>query len=179
MKKAFIALIAMLLCLSIALAETVLVAPDECPGVEMELIAGGIAETVYIVLPEGFTLQSESSSEKYDGHSYTFANLEKGITFYATCYVDNKMDQDILLRKVKDPTNHFILFEDVLIGDYHYMVYSSSLQSHMWIFLMLTDDGYSYRFDYHMPAGRGQDTIPDDAVAILSTLRLLEESIVE
>ena len=177
MKKAFIALIAMLLCLSIALAETVPAAPDECPGVEVELIAGGIAEAVYMVLPEDFTLQSESSSERYDGHSYAFVNLEKGITFRAACHIDDKESQNNLLRKIKETQT--VMFEDVMIGDYHYMAYCGSSTNDMWIFLMLTEDGYSYRFDYHMPVEQGQNTIPDDAVAILSTLRLLEERIAE
>ena len=171
MKKILIALMVALCCVSAAFAEE-----NEISGTEVLLIAGGETPFVSMILPEGFALQEESSSEKYEGHRYKFENVEMGVVFYADCQIQNQLDQQNLLRKVKDPTNKIIIFDNFIIGDIPYLVYCGSRTNHMWIFLMLTEDGFSYRFDYYMPVGQGQDEPPEEALAILATLRLLDEN---
>ena len=169
MKKILIALMVALCCVSAAFAEG-----HEIPGTEVLLVAGGESPFVSMILPEGFVLQEESSSEKYEGHRYKFENVEMGVVFYADCQIQDQLEQQILLGKVKDPTNKIIIFDDFIIGEYQYMAYSGYPAN--WVFLMLTEDGFSYRFDYYKPVGQGQDAPPEDALAILSTLRLLDEN---
>ena len=41
---------------------------------------------------------------------------------------------------------------------------------------MLTDSGFSYRFWYEFPAKQGQDAIPQDALTMLNSIRLLAKA---
>ena len=56
--------------------------------------------------------------------SYTFMNEETGIRFTVYSTLHSQKDQSHFLKKLYDKSNRYIVFEDVLIGGYTYIVYT-------------------------------------------------------
>ena len=102
--------------------------------------------------------------------SYTFMNEETGIRFTVYSTLHSQKDQSHFLKKLYDKSNRHIVFEDVLIGGYTYIVYTIEQATYDYGFLVRTDNGYSYQFQYALPYDRIQNEIPEDAVSILSTM---------
>lgn len=161
MHKLFACLIAALIAVAAALAEA--------PPNETFLQVDGAEMAV--ALPDGF-IRLPADPLDANRFRYTFENPASGVRWIAEGCLPDQEEQNIVLRKVKDPSNRFVLFDDVLLGECRYLAYCSAINTRMWNFLMLTEAGYSYRFYYMLPEQQGQDTIPDEAMVILSTLRL-------
>lgn len=56
--------------------------------------------------------------------SYTFMNEETGIRFTVYSTLHSQKEQSHFLKKLYDKSNRHIVFEDVLIGGYTYIVYT-------------------------------------------------------
>lgn len=109
--------------------------------------------------------------------SYTFMNEETGIRFTVYSTLHSQKDQSHFLKKLYDKSNRYIVFEDVLIGGYTYIVYTIEQATYDYGFLVRTDNGYSYQFQYALPYDRIQNEIPEDAISILSTMVIHETPI--
>ena len=109
--------------------------------------------------------------------SYTFMNEETGIRFTVYSTLHSQKDQSHFLKKLYDKSNRYIVFEDVLIGGYTYIVYTIEQATYDYGFLVRTDNGYSYQFQYALPYDRIQNEIPEDAIFILSTMVIHETPI--
>ena len=109
--------------------------------------------------------------------SYTFMNEETGIRFTVYSTLHSQKDQSHFLKKLYDKSNRHIVFEDVLIGGYTYIVYTIEQATYDYGFLVRTDNGYSYQFQYALPYDRIQNEIPEDAISILSTMVIHEPPI--
>ena len=109
--------------------------------------------------------------------SYTFMNEEAGIRFTVYSTLHSQKDQSHFLKKLYDKSNRHIVFEDVLIGGYTYIVYTIEQATYDYGFLVRTDNGYSYQFQYALPYDRIQNEIPEDAISILSTMVIHETPI--
>ena len=64
-----------------------------------------------------------------------------------------------------------------MIGGYTYIVYTIEQATYDYGFLVRTDNGYSYQFQYALPYDRIQNEIPEDAISILSTMVIHETPI--
>ena len=178
MRVLYAVFLAITLCFSAALAQghdaipptngTETEQASEASAVETVLPAGGAS--IALILPQAFVLQG------FESGTYLYESAETGAQFWVGSELDNRKDQRNLLRKLRDHSNQNVLFEDVLMGSHRFLAYYNQSRSWSWGFLLLTDDGYSYRFFYNMAAEQRQETIPDEAVAILSTVRLLRET---
>ena len=109
--------------------------------------------------------------------SYTFMNEETGIRFTVYSTLHSQKEQSHFLKKLYDKSNRHIVFEDVLIGGYTYIVYTIEQATYDYGFLVRTDNGYSYQFQYALPYDRIQNEIPEDAISILSTMVIHEPPI--
>ena len=109
--------------------------------------------------------------------SYTFMNEETGIRFTVYSTLHSQKDQSHFLKKLYDKSNRYIVFEDVLIGGYTYIVYTIEQATYDYGFLVRTDNGYSYQFQYALPYDRIQNEILEDAISILSTMVIHETPI--
>lgn len=109
--------------------------------------------------------------------SYTFMNEETGIRFTVYSTLHSQKDQSHFLKKLYDKSNRYIVFEDVLIGGYTYIVYTIEQATYDYGFLVRTDNGYSYQFQYALPYDRIQNEIPEDAISILSNMVIHETPI--
>ena len=109
--------------------------------------------------------------------SYTFMNEETGIRFTVYSTLHSQKDQSHFLKKLYDKSNRHIVFEDVLIGGYTYIVYTIEQATYDYGFLVRTDNGYSYQFQYALPYDRIQNEIPEDDISILSTMVIHETPI--
>lgn len=109
--------------------------------------------------------------------SYTFMNEETGIRFTVYSTLHSQKEQSHFLKKLYDKSNRHIVFEDVLIGGYTYIVYTIEQATYDYGFLVRTDNGYSYQFQYALPYDRIQNEIPEDAISILSTMVIHETPI--
>ena len=109
--------------------------------------------------------------------SYTFMNEETGIRFTVYSTLHSQKEQSHFLKKLYDKSNRYIVFEDVLIGGYTYIVYTIEQATYDYGFLVCTDNGYSYQFQYALPYDRIQNEIPEDAISILSTMVIHEPPI--
>lgn len=108
--------------------------------------------------------------------SYTFINEETGSRFTVYSTLHSQKEQSHFLKKLYDKSNRHIVFEDVLIGRYTYIVYTIEQATYDYGFLVRTDNGYSYQFQYALPYDRIQNEIPVEAISILSTLEIQESS---
>lgn len=88
--------------------------------------------------------------------SYTFMNEETGIRFTVYSTLHSQKEQSHFLKKLYDKSNRYIVFEDVLIGGYTYIVYTIEQATYDYGFLVRTDNGYSYQFQYALPYDRIQ-----------------------
>lgn len=109
--------------------------------------------------------------------SYTFMNEETGIRFTVYSTLHSQKEQSHFLKKLYDKSNRYIVFEDVLIGGYTYIVYTIEQATYDYGFLVRTDNGYSYQFQYALPYDRIQNEIPEDAISILSNMVIHETPI--
>ena len=80
--------------------------------------------------------------------SYTFMNEETGIRFTVYSTLHSQKEQSHFLKKLYDKSNRYIVFEDVLIGGYTYIVYTIEQATYDYGFLVRTDNGYSYQVQY-------------------------------
>lgn len=151
--------------------------PDGLSGAEVRFQHG---DTVLsMIIPEGFIWREKDQGGLPYDLDYVFENPEKGTEFRVHRCLDSQENQALILRKVRDKGNRPILFENTVLSDESYLIYSSEVTNWSWGFLMLTEEGYSYRFFYYFPAGQGQNTIPEEAMTILSTLRKTEANAAE
>lgn len=119
----------------------------------------------------------EPTEPEHYPFSYTFTNEEAGIRFTAYSTLHSQSDQNHFLKKLYDKSNRYIVVEDVLIGEYPYIVYTIEQATYDYGFLVRTDDGYSYQFQYVLPYDRIQNEIPEEAISILSTMTIHEAPI--
>lgn len=66
--------------------------------------------------------------------------------------------------------------DGVLIGEHTYLIYTKEQATYRYGFLVRTDNGYSYQFQYVLPYDSIQNEIPAEATSILSTLEIHEDS---
>ena len=69
--------------------------------------------------------------------SYTFMNEETGIRFTVYSTLHSQKDQSHFLKKLYDKSNRYIVFEDVLIGGYTYIVYTIEQATYAILILVL------------------------------------------
>lgn len=63
-----------------------------------------------------------------------------------------------------------------MIGAHTYIVHTKEQASFDYGFLIREGNGYSYHFQYILPYDTIQNEIPEEAISILSTLRIQESS---
>lgn len=109
--------------------------------------------------------------------TYTFTNEKTGTSFLVKSSLHTQKDQNHFLKKLYDRSNTFIVVTDgVLIGEHTYLIYTIEQATYDYGFLVRTDDGYSYQFQYILPYDTIQNEIPVEAISILSTLEIRESS---
>ena len=128
-------------------------------------------------IPIGYQLQEYELSdiEEYP-FSYVFIDESANSQFIVYSTLDNEKDQGIRLRKLYDKSNKNIIFEDVSIGEHTYIVHTKEQASFDYGFLIQEGNGYSYHFQYILPYDTIQNDIPEEAIAILSSLSIQESS---
>jgi len=128
-------------------------------------------------IPNGYYLQKYqlSEREKYPDN-YVFFNEAAQAKFVVRSSLKDEKNQGIWLRKLYDKGNKFIVFEDVLIGEHSYIVYTNEQATFDYGFLVQAGNGYSYQFFYQLPYDTIQNGIPAEAISILSTLEIQESS---
>lgn len=131
--------------------------------------------TISITIPESFIMLEEESNGVPYASQYVFENVETGAQFLIDRWTDDEKNQKNQLRKVYDKENGMILFENICISDYNYLIYTSELNTGTWNFLLLTEEGYRYRFYYCLPVEQEQITIPNEAISILSSLHIFND----
>ena len=136
------------------------------------LVDGGY---LYLFVTDGYKLQAYElyAGEEYP-FSYTFINEDACAKFVVYSNIAKEKDQDHWLRKLYDVSNKFIIFEDVMIGGYAYIVYTKEQATYDYEFLIREGKGYSYQFQYVLPYDTIQNEIPAEAISILSTLSIQE-----
>ena len=128
-------------------------------------------------MPSGYQLQEYrlSDLEKYP-YDYIFLNEATQAKFVVKSSLKDEKNQGIWLRKLYDKSNKFMVFDDVLIGEYSYIVYVSEQGTYEYGFLVREGNGYSYQFYYQLPYDIVRDEIPAEAISVLSTLEIQESS---
>ncbi|MBQ4074931.1 MAG: hypothetical protein IJD39_07010 [Clostridia bacterium] len=126
-------------------------------------------------IPNGYQLQEYQLSdlEKYPDN-YAFFNEVARAKFVVRSSLKDEKNQSIWLRKLYDKGNKFIVFDDVLIGEHSYIVYTNEQATFDYGFLVQAGNGYSYQFFYQLPYDTIQNEIPAEAISILSTLEIQE-----
>ena len=125
----------------------------------------------------GYKLQEYELSdiEEYP-FSYVFIDEDANSKFIVYSTLCKEKDQSLWLRKLYDRGNKYIVFEDVVIGDHTYIVYTKEQETYSYGFLIREGNGYSYQFRYVLPYDTIQNEIPAEAISILSTL-IVQESL--
>ena len=136
-----------------------------------EITLEGDHEQFTIEIPAAFYKQWVEPVNKGRGSNYVFEDPDSGCRFVAYMAWDTDRDQQALLRRLRDKKSGGTVMENVLLGDEAYLVSHSQEGNHLWSFLMLAGNGYSYRFWYEMPSDQGQEEMPETAAAILRSLR--------
>ena len=129
--------------------------------------------TMTVVLPGGFVLAEEEAARDRPGARYTFRHPGAGMEINVHTMLGNEKDQEIILRKVRDPSNRIVLSENIGIGGRNYMAYYAEACNWQWTLLMRTETGYSYRFRFVLPEEQGQDTLPPVIEEIMASGILL------
>jgi len=126
-------------------------------------------------IPIGYQLQEYELSdiEEYP-FSYVFIDESANSQFIVYSTLDNEKNQGIRLSKLYDKSNRNIVFEDVAIGAHTYIVHTKEQASFDYGFLIQEGNGYSYHFQYILPYDTIQNEMPEEAIAILSTLEIQE-----
>ena len=160
----------------VAFAQT----PEECniyQGVNNLKIVTLEVDGGYLQLhiPIGYQLQEYELSdiEEYP-FSYVFIDESANSQFIGYSTLDNEKNQSIRLRKLYDKSNKNIIFEDVVIGAYTYIVHTKEQATYDYGFYVQAANGYSYHFQYILPYDTIQNEIPAEAISILSTLEIQE-----
>lgn len=104
---------------------------------------------------------------------YSFLDPAAGVTLHIRNSFDTEKDQQILLRKLRDEGNSFVLDEDVSAGDHTFLAYTREDHTQQWTFLLKEGEGYTYAFTFLWPEDQPQGNIPAYATEILSTLHIL------
>lgn len=132
---------------------------------------------LHLRIPIGYQLQEYelSDGEAYP-YSYVFIDEDARTQFVVCSSLESEKNQSILLRKLYDTSNRYIVFDDVMIGERTYIVYTKEQAAYGYGFLVRAGDGYSYQFHYALPYDSIQNEIPEEAVSILSTLKIYEDS---
>ena len=130
---------------------------------------------VAFVLPEGFgepVLISAGMPDRYES-----VNPHTGISLIVDCARVGEKDQKLLLRKLHDTGNRYIT-SDMIVGDYHYLVYYNELRSNGWGAILMTQDGngYSHAFYCGYPDGQSLTQTPNELYTLLSSFRLLDQN---
>ena len=128
-----------------------------------------------LCIPNGYQLQEYQLSdlEKYPDN-YVFFNEAAQAKFIVYSKLDDEKNQSIGLRKLYDKSNKFIIFDDVLIGEYSYIVHTKEQATFDYGFHVREGNGYSYYFQHIVPYDTIQNEIPMEAISILSTLEIQE-----
>lgn len=152
----------------------VTVSPAQAPaGTEM-LLDCAEADMAITIL-DGYTLQEVTSDTYHKGSKYVFVNQQTGVSFSVHGTLEDAQSQSKILNTVRGDQNNAVVFDHTQIGDFSYLIHHASDCNWIWSFCMLTDSGFSYRFWYEFPVNQGQDAIPQDALAMLSSIRLMEK----
>jgi len=124
-------------------------------------------------IPNGYHLQEYQLSdlEKYPDN-YVFFNEAAQAKFIVYSKLDDEKNQSIGLGKLYDKSNKFIIFDDVLIGEYSYIVHTKEQATFDYGFHVREGNGYSYYFQHIVPYDTIQNGIPMEAISILSTLQI-------
>ena len=142
---------------------------DEAYAVNLA-VEGGILR---LFVPKCYQLQAyELSDIETYPHSYVFVDEDTRSQFIVYSALDSEKDQGILLRKLYDKSNRFIIFENVVIGEQTYLIYTREQDLYSYGFIVCAEKGYSYRFQYILPDDSTPNGIPADAVSILSTVEI-------
>lgn len=150
-------------------------APDQAPaGTEMLLDCADADMAITIL--DGYTLQEVTSDAYHKGSKYVFVNPQTGVTFSVQGTLEEAQSQSKILNTVRGDQNNAVAFDHTQVGDFRYLIHHASDCNWIWSFCMLTDSGFSYRFWFEFPVNRGQDAIPQDALAMLSSIRLMEKA---
>ena len=139
-------------------------------------VEGGV---LHLMMPDSFKMQP---FERFEGqaypYKYVFTNEKTGTWLAVYTELDDKKSQSILLRKLYDSSNKFIV-EEVVIGEHQFLVHSNQMMLYDYVFRLGSAAGYSYQFGYSLlPEGfegevpAYQYEIPQEAIDILSTLTI-------
>lgn len=182
-----IALLLLVLPAQIGMGQNIADIPEASPGYRMggETPDGGYVVHLEVdggfltlTMPKDYQYQPEELSdiERYP-FSYTFANAKTGASFIVYSDLDNLKNQKHFLRKLYDESNSFVVVdEDYPIGEHAYLVYTSEWSTYQYGFLVRAEEGYSYQFHHSFPYDDVQHEMPAEAVSILSTLEIHEDS---
>ena len=156
-----------------ALSQVVI--PAQAPsGTEM-LLDCADADMALTIL-DGYMLQEVTSDAYHKGSKYVFANHQTGVTFSIHGTLDDAQSQSKIMNTVRGNQNNAVVFDHTQVGDFSYLIHHATDCNWIWSFCMLTDTGFSYRFWFEFPAQQGQDAIPQDALTMLSSIRLVEKT---
>lgn len=121
---------------------------------------------IALTLPESFTVVPDDNTLTWllavDGDSGTELVIQHG--------PDSKKNEEILLRKLRDPSNGFnILSEDMPIGQNRWFIYGGRAGG--WNFMLVTGEGYGIKGHYYPRTDT--DEFPAELEAILASVRIL------
>ncbi|MBR4359666.1 MAG: hypothetical protein IKP32_03525 [Clostridia bacterium] len=170
MKQAGILLLALLMCLAAAGAET-------APEGMTYLLEAEDGRYVALTLPPGFGPFRPDTETTDIPFTYAADQPQTGCRVQVQLSLETQKDQQIALRKVRDPANGIRVWEDMTIGDHVFLVYTGRAWTNEWHFLRRTKDGYDARFCYTMP--EEQEEMPREALDILATLRIIPAEAIE
>ena len=146
-------------------------APTQAPaGTEMLLDCADADMAITIL--DGYTLQEVTSDAYHKGSKYVFVNQQTGVIFSVHGTLEDAKSQSKILNSVRSDKNSAVVYDHTQIGDFSYLIHHASDCNWIWSICMLTDSGFSYRFWYEFPVNQGQDAIPQDVLAMLSSIRL-------
>lgn len=149
--------------------------PDHVPaGIEMLLDCADADMAITIL--NGFALQEVTTDNYHNGSKCVFVNPQTGVSFSVHGTLEDAKSQTKILNTVRGDKNNAVVYDHTQIGDFRYLVHHASDCNWIWSFCMLTDSGFSYRFWYEFPVNQGQDSIPQDALAMLSSIHLMEKA---
>lgn len=138
-------------------------------GYDVNLVVDG--GYLHLFVPNGYELQAyELSDGEVYPYSYVFIDQESHTQFVVYSSLESEKNQGIMLRKLYDASNKYIVFEDVMISGCTYIVYTKEQAAFDYGFLIREGNGYSYQFQYILPYDTIQNEIPAEAISILSTL---------
>lgn len=131
----------------------------------------GVNETYEIIVPAAFVVQRIENASHGQGRYYIFTDPDTPSTFIADMVLDDPHFQRSFLKDLRS-SDSLVVLNSVVLGSHHFLAYHEKGIDCRWKFLLLTENGYRYRFSYETNPLCGLDEIPEPARKILSSLKL-------